>query len=86
MKMPLITAHSGCMVIGDREKVLYGKGTIRDILCGCTFNISPKSFYRINPIQTHKLYSKAIDMADFKGKEVVMDAYSGLSTLVRFET
>jgi 23S rRNA (uracil1939-C5)-methyltransferase len=69
------------MVLGDREKVLYGKGTIRDILCDCTFSISPKSFYQINPVQTHKLYSKAIDMADFKGYEVVMDAYSGIGTI-----
>ncbi|MCM1988299.1 23S rRNA (uracil(1939)-C(5))-methyltransferase RlmD [Oceanirhabdus seepicola] len=69
------------MVLGDRENVLYGKGTIRDILCGCTFNISPKSFYQINPIQTHKLYTKAIEMADFKGEEVVMDAYSGIGTI-----
>lgn len=69
------------MVLGDRENVLFGKGTIRDILCGCTFNISPKSFYQINPIQTERLYSKAIDMAGFKGNEVVMDAYSGIGTI-----
>ncbi len=69
------------MVLGDRENILYGKGTIKDILCGCTFNISPKSFYQINPIQTHKLYSKAIEMADFKENEVVMDAYSGIGTI-----
>ncbi|MCY6483792.1 23S rRNA (uracil(1939)-C(5))-methyltransferase RlmD [Clostridium aestuarii] len=69
------------MVLGDRENVLYGKGTIKDILCNCTFNISPKSFYQVNPIQTHKLYSKAIEMADFKGDEVVMDAYSGIGTI-----
>ncbi|GAA0180280.1 23S rRNA (uracil(1939)-C(5))-methyltransferase RlmD [Clostridium sediminicola] len=69
------------MVLGDREKVLFGKGTIKDILCGCTFNISPKSFYQINPIQTEKLYNKAIDMANFKGREVVMDAYSGIGTI-----
>ncbi|WBW95626.1 23S rRNA (uracil(1939)-C(5))-methyltransferase RlmD [Oceanirhabdus sp. W0125-5] len=69
------------MVLGEKEKVLYGKGTISDILCGCTFNISPKSFYQINPIQTHKLYSKAIEMADFKSDEIVLDAYSGIGTI-----
>ncbi|MFD3156874.1 23S rRNA (uracil(1939)-C(5))-methyltransferase RlmD [Haloimpatiens sp. FM7330] len=69
------------MVLGDREKVIYGKGRIKDILCDCTFDISPKSFYQINPVQTHKLYSKAIDMAHFNGDEVVMDAYSGIGTI-----
>ena len=40
------------MILGEREKVLYGKGFIRDELCGCTFRISPKSFYQVNPVQT----------------------------------
>ena len=69
------------MVLGDREKVLYGKGTIKDDLCDCTFNISSKSFYQVNPIQTQILYDTAIDMADFNGNEVVMDAYSGIGTI-----
>ncbi|UMZ74526.1 23S rRNA (uracil(1939)-C(5))-methyltransferase RlmD [Natranaerofaba carboxydovora] len=69
------------MVLGDREKVLYGKGTIQDTLCGYTFNISSKSFYQVNPKQTEKLYGKAIEMANFKGNEVVMDAYSGIGTI-----
>ena len=40
------------MVLGERDIVIYGKGYIRDTLCGCTFRISPQSFYQVNPVQT----------------------------------
>lgn len=69
------------MVLGETEKVLYGKGKIMDTLCGCNFSISAKSFYQINPIQTEKLYSKAIELADLKGTETVIDAYCGIGTI-----
>lgn len=69
------------VVLGETEKVLYGKGYIEDTLCGCVFQISPKSFYQINPIQTKILYGKAIDMAQLKGNEVVLDAYCGIGTI-----
>ena len=46
------------MVLGDKEHVLYGKGSIEDELCGCKFRISPKSFYQVNPVQTEYLYGK----------------------------
>ncbi|MFR3412477.1 MAG: hypothetical protein ACLTS1_08110 [Coprococcus sp.] len=55
--------------------MLYGKGFIRDELCGCTFRISPKSFYQVNPVQTEILYQKAIEFAHLTGKESVIDAY-----------
>ena len=69
------------MVLGDKETILYGKGYIEDILCGCTFRISPKSFYQINPIQTEILYNRAIDFAELSGKERVIDAYCGIGTI-----
>ncbi len=69
------------LVLGDTEKVLYGKGYIEDNLCGCIFQISAKSFYQINPIQTEILYGKAIDMAKLTGKETVIDAYCGIGTI-----
>lgn len=68
-------------VLGDNEKVLYGKGYIEDSLCGCIFQISPKSFYQINPIQTEILYGKAIDLAKLTGKETIIDAYCGIGTI-----
>ena len=69
------------MVLGDREKVMYGKGYIEDILCGKKFRISAKSFYQINPTQTEVLYNKAIEAAGFTGKEYVIDAYCGIGTI-----
>lgn len=68
-------------VLGEREIVIYGKGYIEDILCGMKFQISSKSFYQVNPIQTEKLYTKAIEMAKLKGDEVAVDAYSGIGTI-----
>lgn len=69
------------MVLGDKEVIAYGKGYIEDTLCGCTFRISPKSFYQVNPLQTEKLYSAAIDCANLTGKETVLDAYCGIGTI-----
>jgi 23S rRNA (uracil1939-C5)-methyltransferase len=69
------------VVLGDTEKVLYGKGYIEDTLCGRVFQISPKSFYQINPIQTEILYGKAIEMAELTGDEVILDAYCGIGTI-----
>lgn len=69
------------MVLGEKEKVLYGKGYIEDTLCGCTFRISAKSFYQVNPVQTEILYGKAIEYAGLTGKERVLDAYCGIGTI-----
>ena len=69
------------MVLGDRNITLYGKGFIEDKLCGCTFRISPSSFYQVNPVQTELLYEKAIHEAHFTGKERVIDAYCGTGTI-----
>lgn len=69
------------MVLGDKESVIYGKGYIEDTLCGCTFRISPKSFYQVNPVQTEILYSKAIEYAKLTGRETVVDAYCGIGTI-----
>ena len=69
------------MVLGDKESVIYGKGYIEDTLCGCTFRISPKSFYQVNPVQTEILYGKAIAYATLTGNETVVDAYCGTGTI-----
>lgn len=69
------------MVLGDKEKTLFGKGYIEDVLCGYTFRISSKSFYQINPVQTELLYAKAIEAAGLTGKETVIDAYCGIGTI-----
>ena len=69
------------MVLGDKERVLYGKGYIEDELCGCRFRISGRSFYQVNPAQTEKLYGKAMELAGLTGQETVIDAYCGTGTI-----
>ena len=69
------------MVLGERNITLYGPGFIKDTLCGLTFRISPDSFYQVNPAQTEKLYSTAIEYAGLTGKETVIDAYCGIGTI-----
>lgn len=77
------------MVLGDRNIVLYGKGFIRDELCGLSFRISPDSFYQVNPMQTEKLYNIAMSFAGLDSKNdknnekgpVVIDAYCGIGTI-----
>ena len=69
------------MVLGDREKSIFGPGFIKDRLCGCMFRISPKSFYQVNQVQTEILYQTAIDYAGLTGKETVIDAYCGIGTI-----
>lgn len=69
------------VVLGEDEKVLYGKGFILDTLCGKTYALSPRSFYQVNPIQTAVLYGLAVDAARLTGREVVLDAYCGIGTI-----
>lgn len=76
-----INGRGTSMVLGDKEHVLYGNGYIEDILCGCRFRISSKSFYQVNPVQTERLYAKAIELAGLTGKETVIDAYCGIGTI-----
>ena len=69
------------MVLGDREKVLFGPGYIEDVLCKKRFRISSRSFYQVNSLQTEKLYNIALDYAGFSGKERILDAYCGIGTI-----
>ena len=71
----------GPVILGGREKCIYGSGYIEDELCGKRFRISSRSFYQINPVQTEKLYSTAIDFAGLSGRETVLDAYCGVGTI-----
>lgn len=76
-----INGRNTSMVLGEQEKVLYGKGYIVDELMGMRFRISAKSFYQVNPIQTKHLYQGAISLAGLSGKERVLDAYCGTGTI-----
>ena len=69
------------LFIGKTQDILLGDGYIKDTLCGKTFIISPQSFYQINPIQTEKLYNKAIGLANLDGTQTVLDSYCGVGTI-----
>ncbi|MBQ9123452.1 MAG: 23S rRNA (uracil(1939)-C(5))-methyltransferase RlmD [Lachnospiraceae bacterium] len=69
------------VIMGNECKTLWGKDCITDTLGGITFEISPLSFYQVNPIQTQKLYSLAVEYAQLTGKEVVWDLYCGIGTI-----
>ena len=69
------------VVLGEAEKVLYGKGFILDTLCGKTYALSPRSFYQVNPVQTAVLYGLAVEAARLTGRETVLDAYCGIGTI-----
>ena len=69
------------MILGERNTILYGRGYVYDELCGFKFKISPSSFYQVNKRQTEILYKKALELADFKGDEVLVDAYCGTGTI-----
>ena len=76
-----VNSKDTSMILGERETVLYGKGYIEDILLGKTFRISSRSFYQVNPVQTEKLYQKAVEYAALSGRETVLDAYCGTGTI-----
>ncbi|MGN0386639.1 MAG: 23S rRNA (uracil(1939)-C(5))-methyltransferase RlmD [Lachnospiraceae bacterium] len=76
-----INGRGTSKVLGDKETVLYGKGYIEDELCSKTFRISAQSFYQVNPVQTEKMYNKAMEFACLTGKETVLDAYCGTGTI-----
>ncbi len=69
------------MMLGERERVLYGEGYITDTLLGKKFIISPRSFYQVNPTQCERLYAEAIRLADIKKTDRVLDCYCGIGTI-----
>ena len=69
------------VVLGPREKVLFGPGFIYDELLGRRYKISARSFYQVNPVQTERLYAKALSLAALQPGETLMDAYCGIGTI-----
>lgn len=74
-------SKSNKLTSGGNPRVIFGKEYITDILCGHKFNIGYNTFYQINPAQTEKLYLKAIEMAELKESDSVLDAYCGIGTI-----
>lgn len=72
------------VIMSSENEVLYGNGYIQDKLGDFVFNISPLSFYQINPIQTEKLYNLAIEKANLNKEDIVLDLYCGIGTIGTF--
>lgn len=77
----VINRRSDNVILDGQEVQLYGTPYIEDELLGCTFRISARSFYQINPFATELLYQKAIEKAGLSGKEVLIDLYCGTGTI-----
>lgn len=69
------------VILGTDIRVLWGKDTMEDTLCGLRFSVSPLSFFQVNPVQTEKLYGLALEYAGLTGSETVVDAYCGAGTI-----
>lgn len=76
-----VNTNPEMLMLGNGNEILYGNGYIIDELCGKKFRISPQSFYQINPIQTEKLYNYAIESAQLRKTDNILDAYSGIGTI-----
>lgn len=72
------------VILGQKCITLWGEDTITDYIDTFKFNISPLSFFQVNPVQTEKLYSKALEYAGLTGNETVFDAYCGTGTITLF--
>ena len=69
------------VILGKKNKVIFGKGNIEDILCENRFEISPMSFYQVNSKQTEILYNTAIEFAGLDKEKNVVDLYCGIGTI-----
>jgi len=72
------------VILGKEVKVLWGQGYITDQIRGIFYQISPLSFYQVNPVQTEKLYGLALEYAGLTGAETVWDLYCGIGTISLF--
>ncbi len=72
------------VILGNKSITLWGTDTISDYIGEFRFNISPLSFFQVNPVQTEILYKKALEYASLTGNEIVFDAYCGTGTISLF--
>lgn len=69
------------LVLGDKNVTLWGRDVLKTELCGLEYNVSPHSFFQVNPVQTETLYDTAIKFADISQNDSVMDIYCGIGTI-----
>ena len=79
-----INEGSGNTILGRETLCLYGKDSIEDKIGELSFSISVPSFYQVNPVQTEKIYGKALEYAALTGEETVWDCYCGIGTISLF--
>jgi 23S rRNA (uracil1939-C5)-methyltransferase len=72
------------VIMGNTIKTIWGSESIHDFIGAVEFKISPLSFYQVNPVQTEKLYSLALEYANLSGQETVWDLYCGIGTISLF--
>ena len=69
------------VILGRENRLLWGKETIDDILCGVRVTLSPHSFYQVNRGQAQRLYETALDLAQLKDSDILLDLYCGAGTI-----
>ena len=79
-----INEGRGNAILGKETHCLYGKDNIEDKIGELSFSISVPSFYQVNPVQTEKIYGKALEYAALTGEETVWDCYCGIGTISLF--
>lgn len=72
------------VILGNENRLIYGKETITEYIGDLAFEISPHSFFQVNPLQTEKLYAKTLEYAALTGRENVFDLYCGIGTITLF--
>ena len=72
------------VILGKENKVIYGNGKINDYIGEFKYNISPLSFFQVNPVQTEVLYNKALEYAELKENDTVFDIYCGIGSISLF--
>ncbi len=76
-----INSKNTNVILGNKTEIIFGDGYIEDYIGKFKFKISPRSFYQVNPVQTEKLYSKAVEYASLTGEETIFDLYCGIGTI-----
>lgn len=79
-----VNTHKTNVILGKENIVVYGDGIIKDYIGELVFEISPLSFFQVNPIQTEVLYNKALEYANLAENDTVFDIYCGIGTISLF--
>ena len=69
------------VILGRKFRTLYGESTLKDVLCGLEFDLSPAAFFQVNPVQTEVLYRTALDFAGLRPDDRLCDVYCGAGTI-----